>query len=86
MARYPTPPDCLGCEAGLVRVHLFEKSQRVELPVGQAWEPPLRFVDIQEKGPYSLWEHTRLFVRRDLERIFDFRSAAVAELLSSSPA
>lgn len=154
-----------------MRVHLFEKSQRVELPVDQAfafygdaanlepltppwlhfevmpprpltlqqgtlleyrlklhrvpvhwktlieiWEPPLRFVDIQEKGPYSLWEHThlfeedgagatvihdrvryaipygpigslahRLFVRRDLERIFDFRSAAVAELLRSSP-
>jgi ligand-binding SRPBCC domain-containing protein len=155
-----------------LRVHLFEKSQRVELPVDQAfafygdaanlepltppwlhfevitprpltlqqgtlleyrlrlhrvplhwktlieiWEPPGRFVDIQEKGPYSLWEHThlfeedgpsatvihdrvryaipfgpigslahRLFVRRDLERIFGFRSAAVAELLSSSPA
>jgi ligand-binding SRPBCC domain-containing protein len=154
-----------------VRVHLFEKSQRVELPVEEAfafygdganlepltppwlhfevitprpltlrqgtlleyrlklhrvplhwktlietWEPPLRFVDIQEKGPYSLWEHThlfeadgpsaavihdrvryaipfgplgslanRLFVRRDLERIFEFRGAAVAELLGSSP-
>ncbi len=83
----------------------------------ETWEPPLRFVDIQEKGPYSLWEHThlfeadgpgatvihdrvryaipfgplgslahRLFVRRDLERIFEFRSAAVAELLLSAPA
>jgi ligand-binding SRPBCC domain-containing protein len=27
----------------------------------EAWEPPLRFVDIQLKGPYSLWEHTHLF-------------------------
>jgi ligand-binding SRPBCC domain-containing protein len=76
------------------------------------WEPPHRFVDIQAKGPYSLWEHThlfepegegatvisdrvryaipfgplgeiaeRLFVRRDLRRIFDYRSEAVAERL-----
>lgn len=73
------------------------------------WEPPLRFVDVQAKGPYSLWEHThlfeavgeetvihdrvryaipfgplgtladRLFVSRDLRRIFDFRARAVAE-------
>jgi hypothetical protein len=27
----------------------------------EAWEPPLRFVDTQRKGPYSLWEHTHLF-------------------------
>jgi ligand-binding SRPBCC domain-containing protein len=78
----------------------------------ETWEPPLRFVDSQAKGPYSLWEHThlferdgdgatiihdriryaiplgplgtiahRLFVRRDLERIFDYRRDAVAELL-----
>jgi ligand-binding SRPBCC domain-containing protein len=78
----------------------------------ETWEPPVRFVDIQLKGPYALWEHThrfekdgdgatvihdrvryaiplgplgalahRLFVRRDLERIFDFRRDAVAERL-----
>ncbi len=78
----------------------------------ETWEPPTRFVDTQAKGPYSLWEHThlfepdgdeatvihdrirysiplgplgalaqRLFVRRDLERIFDFRRDAVAECL-----
>lgn len=81
-----------------------------------AWEPPTRFTDFQEKGPYSLWEHThtfesdgdgatiirdsvryaipfgpigslahRLFVRRDLERIFDFRRDAVSERLRPSP-
>jgi ligand-binding SRPBCC domain-containing protein len=81
----------------------------------QTWEPPLRFVDTQAKGPYSLWEHThlfeaagegetiirdrvryvipfgplgtlaeRLFVRRDLRRIFDFRAQAVAERIDSS--
>lgn len=76
------------------------------------WEPPTRFTDFQEKGPYSLWEHTHsfesdgdgatiisdrvryaiplgplgslahtLFVRSDLERIFDFRRDAVAAQL-----
>ena len=24
----------------------------------QAWEPPLRFVDVQVRGPYRLWHHT----------------------------
>jgi len=82
----------------------------------EAWEPPKRFVDIQAKGPYSLWEHThlfetdgddatliydrvryaiplgplgalahRLFVRRDLERIFDYRRKVASELLMLSP-
>ena len=77
-----------------------------------AWEPPVRFVDSQRKGPYAHWEHThrfepdgddatvihdhvryamplgplgaiaqRLFVRRDLERIFDYRGEAVARLM-----
>jgi ligand-binding SRPBCC domain-containing protein len=27
----------------------------------ETWEPSLRFVDTQRKGPYSLWEHTHLF-------------------------
>lgn len=78
----------------------------------EVWEPPLRFVDVQVRGPYALWEHThlfepdgdaatvihdrvryavplgplgalahRLFVRRDLERIFDYRSRVASELL-----
>jgi ligand-binding SRPBCC domain-containing protein len=27
----------------------------------EVWEPPIRFVDVQVRGPYSLWEHTHEF-------------------------
>jgi len=78
----------------------------------QDWQPGVRFVDAQLRGPYALWHHTHdfepapaggtimrdtvryaipygplgaaahaLFVRRDLERIFDFRTAAIARRL-----
>jgi hypothetical protein len=83
----------------------------------EAWEPPLRFVDVQLRGPYALWEHTHTFepagehavvigdrvryalpfgplgelahaafVRRDLQRIFDYRTHAVAEWLDREAA
>lgn len=82
----------------------------------ERWEPGVRFVDAQLRGPYALWHHThefapapgdptrtvmrdvvryalplgplgelthRLLVRRDLDRIFDFRAAEVARRLSA---
>lgn len=78
-----------------------------------AWEPGVRFVDEQERGPYAVWIHTHtfealserqtrihdrvdyrerfgpfgrvahgLFVKRTLDRIFDYRRDVVARLLS----
>jgi len=72
-----------------------------------AWDPPHRFVDVQLRGPYTLWHHThtfaeldggtlcrdevryrplggaltnRLFVARDVRRIFQYRQQRLAEL------
>ena len=75
----------------------------------------MRFVDVQLRGPYALWEHTHTFepdgpdavviadrvryalpfgplgelahaafVRRDLQRIFEYRSRAVAAELAGA--
>jgi len=30
-----------------------------------AWQPGLRFVDVQERGPYALWHHTHTFADVD---------------------
>jgi ligand-binding SRPBCC domain-containing protein len=106
----------LDCQTWIVSEHVLERSQRIEVPIKQAfgfygdalnlepmtppwlhfevttlgaitmrmgalldyklrlhgvpirwqtriesWEPPVRFVDTQLKGPYSLWEHTHVF-------------------------
>jgi uncharacterized protein (TIGR01777 family) len=73
------------------------------------WNPPFHFVDVQRRGPYSLWVHEhrfrstdegtvvedtiwyavpggqlirRMFVDRDLERIFSYRRASLVEHFS----
>ena len=81
----------------------------------EEWEPGVRFVDMQLRGPYALWHHTHafepdgaggtrmrdtvryalpggpfgaiphaLFVRAELDRIFDFRAQRVPALLATS--
>jgi hypothetical protein len=88
-----------------IRLHGLPVRWRTEIT---AWEPPHRFVDVQLRGPYRVWEHThefvadgngtivrdrvryalplgpvgewarRLFVARDVERIFEYRQHALA--------
>lgn len=41
-----------------LRLHRIPVSWRTRM---EAWEPPHRFVDVQVKGPYTLWEHTHTF-------------------------
>ena len=45
-----------------IRVHGFPISWRTEIT---AWQPPHQFVDIQLRGPYTLWHHTHTFEERD---------------------
>jgi ligand-binding SRPBCC domain-containing protein len=77
------------------------------------WDPPFRFVDVQLRGPYRVWEHTHTFesegegtrmkdhvryqlpfgwlgrvahelsVRKDIQRIFAFRSQQIPKLFDS---
>lgn len=41
-----------------LRLHRVPVRWRTRIEV---WEPPRRFVDVQVRGPYSLWEHTHAF-------------------------
>lgn len=87
-----------------IRVHGLPIRWRTEIT---EWNPPHRFVDVQLRGPYSLWHHThtfeekdggtlcvdnvtyrprggaiinRLFVRKDVHRIFAYRRKRLLEL------
>lgn len=42
-----------------LKVHKVPVSWTTEIV---EWEPPRRFVDVQLKGPYSLWRHQHTFV------------------------
>jgi ligand-binding SRPBCC domain-containing protein len=86
-----------------LRIHGFPFRWRTVI---SAWEPPVRFVDSQVRGPYRLWVHehmfedcdggTRvrdrvtysvpggalvhaLFVRRQLQKIFEYRLRRMCE-------
>jgi len=45
-----------------IRVHGIPLRWRTEIA---EWQPPHRFVDVQLRGPYTLWRHTHTFVERD---------------------
>lgn len=45
-----------------IRVHGLPIRWRTEIT---EWNPPLRFVDMQLRGPYTLWHHTHSFEERD---------------------
>jgi hypothetical protein len=47
-----------------LRLHRVPLGWRTRIEV---WEPPRRFVDVQVRGPYSLWEHTHTFVEDGAE-------------------
>jgi ligand-binding SRPBCC domain-containing protein len=56
-------PDSLKMSPGTLidyrlRLHRIPLRWRSEITV---WEPPYRFVDVQRKGPYRLWEHEHRF-------------------------
>jgi len=45
-----------------IRVHGVPIRSRTEMA---EWQPPRRFVDVQLRGPYTLWHHTHTFEERD---------------------
>ena len=57
-----TPRPLEMCEGARIeyRLRLFGVPFRWRTRIA-AWEAPVRFVDVQESGPYRLWEHTHRF-------------------------
>ena len=88
------------------RIELHRVPLRWESEITE-WEPPLKFTDVQRRGPYKRWVHehifeeapggtlvtdrvtyevtggalvNRLFVARELRRIFAYRKAKLLEI------
>jgi ligand-binding SRPBCC domain-containing protein len=112
--RIATPPPIAMGVGTLIdyRIALFGVPMRWRTRI-DVYEPQVRFVDTQLRGPYRLWRHTHefrdepggtliidrveyalgfgfagsiaraLFVRRTLERIFDYRSATVSAIFAA---
>ena len=61
-----TPPDIVIEQGTLLdyRLRLRGIPLRWQSEIS-VWEPPLRFVDRQTKGPYSLWVHEHTFAEHD---------------------
>jgi ligand-binding SRPBCC domain-containing protein len=45
-----------------IRVHGILIGWRTEIT---EWDPPRQFVDVQLRGPYTLWQHTHTFDERE---------------------
>jgi len=45
-----------------IRLHRIPFNWKTEISV---WEPPLRFVDMQLKGPYRTWIHEHRFLEKE---------------------
>ena len=58
---FPPVPDFLDVESRIdYRLSLFGVPFRWRTRIA-AWQPGVRFVDVQERGPYALWHHTHTF-------------------------
>ena len=60
-------PDPITMGAGTlidyrIRIHGVPIRWQTEIT---CWDPPHRFVDVQRRGPYTLWEHTHTFEDKD---------------------
>lgn len=45
-----------------LKLHMIPIKWRTEIT---AWEPPVRFIDSQLKGPYKKWIHEHTFIEQD---------------------
>lgn len=60
-------PQPIAMRAGLLidyRLRLHGLPMRWQSRI-DVWEPPLRFVDVQTRGPYRYWRHEHQFVEQD---------------------